>query len=130
MKPQTDNPLDRIPESPKPSVGIWFALLAPPSVALLHLQMSFALEHTACSTGSKLQIHIFTILSLLVIAWAGFIARRHWVQLGSEDPGQHPGPLGTLRLMSLLGMIGTGIFTLFILAQWFPNFVLPVCIRT
>jgi hypothetical protein len=32
--------------------------------------------------------------------------------------------------MALLGMIGAGIFTLFILAQWFPNAMLPVCIRT
>jgi hypothetical protein len=130
MKPLTDNPLDRIPESAKPSVGIWFAVLGPPSAALLHLQMSYSLEHTACATGTKVQIHIFTILCLAVVAWSGIIARRHWVDLGSDDPGQHPGPLGTLRLMSLMGMVGAGIFTLFILAQWFPNFVLPVCIRT
>jgi hypothetical protein len=130
MKPQTDNPLDRVPESPKPSVGIWFSLLTPPSVALLHLQLSYVLEHVACSTGSKLQIHIYTIVSLVVVAVAGLVARRHWVELGSDDPGQHPGPVGSLRLMSLFGMIGSGIFTLFILAQWFPNFILPVCIRT
>jgi hypothetical protein len=130
VKPQTDNPLDRIPESPKPSVGIWFALLGPPSAALLHLQMSYVFEHVACSTGSKLGIHIYTLLSLLIIAWAGLIARRHWIAEGSEGPGQHPGPLGTIRLMALSGMIGAGIFTLFVLAQWFPNIMLPVCIRT
>jgi hypothetical protein len=126
----TNNPLDRIPESPRPAIGIWFALLGPPMAALLHLQMSYALEHTACSTGTKLQLHIWTVLCLIVVAAAGLVARRHWIALGSEDPGQHPGPVGTLRLMSLLGMIGAGIFTLFILAQWFPNAMLPVCIQT
>lgn len=130
MKPMTDNPLDRVPESPKPSLGIWFALLGPPSAALLHLQMSFILEHTACATGTKIQIHIYTLISLLVVAWAALIAHRHWVAQGSEDPGQHAGPAGTLRLMALLGMIGAGVFTLFILAQWYPNVMLPTCIRT
>ena len=130
MNPMTDNPIDRIPESPKPAFGIWFALLLPPSVALLHLQFSYVLEHVACSTGSQLPIHVFTVLCLLVLAWAGLLAHRHWVEQGSDDPGQHPGPVGRVRLMALGGMIGAGIFTLFVLAQWFPNFVLPVCIQT
>ncbi|HUQ47676.1 MAG TPA: hypothetical protein VM053_05450 [Gemmatimonadaceae bacterium] len=130
MKPQTDNPLDRIPESPTPAVGIWFALIGPPTTALLHVQMSYALEHVACSTGSRMGIHAYTLLSLLIIGWAGLIARRHWIAAGADDPGQLPGPVGTIRLMALLGMIGSGIFTLFVLAQWFPNVMLPVCIRT
>jgi hypothetical protein len=52
------------------------------------------------------------------------------VRLGSDDPAQLPGPLGTRRLMALLGMIGSGIFGLFILAQWFPTFILSTCVRT
>jgi len=130
MKPMTDNPLDRVPESPRPVTGIWLSFLVPPLVGLLHLQMSYTLEHVACSTGSTMQIHIYTIVSLLVVAWCGLVARRHWVSLGSDDPGQHPGPLGSLRLMSLLGMIGSLVSALFILAQWYPNLILPVCIRT
>ena len=130
MKPMTENPLDRIPESPKPSLGIWFGLLGPPMAALLHLQMSYALEHTACATGNKLQLHIWTAVCLIIVLAAGLIAHRHWVALGSEGPGEQPGPSGTRRLMSLLGMIGAGIFTLFILAQWFPSLMLPVCIQT
>jgi hypothetical protein len=130
MKPMTDNPLDRIPESPKPSVGIWFAFIGPISMALLHLQFSYVLEHTACSTGTKLQTHIFSVISVFVIAWAYVVAHRHWVAAGSDDPGQHAGPIGTERLMALGGMILSGISMLFVLAQWFPNFILPVCIRT
>jgi hypothetical protein len=61
---------------------------------------------------------------------AAVIARREWVRLGSDDPAQLPGPLGTRRLMALLGMIGSGIFGLFILAQWFPTFILSTCVRT
>jgi hypothetical protein len=92
--------------------------------------MSFVLEHVACATGTKIYIHVFSVLSLVLIAWAGVLAYRHWVAQGSDDPGQHPGPMGTIRLMALGGMIGSAIFTLFVLAQWFPNFILPVCTRT
>lgn len=130
MKPMTDNSMDRVPESPRPVLGIWIAFVLPLLVALLHLQISYSLEHVACSTGSTIQIHIYTVVSLVVVVVCGLVARRHWISLGSADPGQHPGPVGSLRLMSLLGMIGSVMAVLFILAQWFPNFILPVCIRT
>ena len=130
MKPRSDNPADRIPESPRASIPIWVAFLLPPVMALLHLQVSYTLDHGACDSGSKLPLHVFSIIALIVDLFAGWLAHREWVRLGSEDPGQLPGPLGSRRLMALLGMIGAGIFGLFILAQWFPNFVLPPCIRT
>jgi len=130
VKPRSDNPLDRVPESPKPSVPIWLAFLLPPVMALLHLQISYPLDHTACSTGTKLQLHIFSVVALFIDAFAGLLAHREWVRLGSGTPGQLPGPLGSRRLMALLGMIGAGIFAIFIIAQWFPNFVLDPCVRT
>ena len=130
MKPRSDDPRDRVPESPMPSIPVWLAFLLPPVMALLHLQISYPLDHVACDTGTKLHIHIFSIASLIVDALAGWLAHREWVRLGSENPGQLPRPLGSRRLMALMGMIGAGLFALFILAQWLPNFVLPPCIRT
>jgi hypothetical protein len=111
-------------------VPIWFCTLAPPVAAILHLQFSYVLEHTACATRSKVGIHIITAFLLSIVIFAAVIARREWVREGSENPKQFPGPVGTRRLMALLGMVGAGIFALFILAQWFPNFVLDTCVRT
>ena len=130
MKPRSDDPLDRVPESIWPQVPIWFAALAPPIAALAHLQFSFVFEHTACVTKSKIQMHILTFVLMAVVVWAGLLAHRKWVEYGSDVPGQLPGPLGTRRLMALFGMIGAFIFGLFILSQWFPNFVLGTCVRT
>ena len=127
---RSDDPQDRLPPSPRPVVAIWFATLAPPIAAILHLQFSFVLEHTACATQSKLQIHLLTALLIAIVLWAGLVARREWIREGSDDPDQLPGPVGTRRLMALLGMIGAFIFGLFILAQWFPTFVLGTCVRT
>lgn len=130
MKPRSDDPVDRISGSPRPDIPIWFATLAPPIAAITHLQFSFVLEHTACATRSKVQMHLLTLFLLAIVISAGLVARREWVKLGSDDPGQLPGPLGSRRLIALLGMIGAFIFGLFILAQWFPNFVLGTCVRT
>ena len=130
MKPRSDDPVDRLPGSPKPELAIWFANLAPPITAITHLQFSYVLEHIACSTRSKWEMHALTIFLLAINIVAGLVARREWIKLGADDPEQLPAPLGTRRLMALLGIIGAFIFGLFILAQWFPNFVLPECVRT
>ena len=125
-----DDPRDRIPPRPWPAVPIWFAVLAPPIAALSQLQAGYIFEHVACSTGSKLGIHLVSVILLLVVLCGGLVARREWKREGSQDPQQLPGPVGTRRLMSLFGMVGAFIFGLFILAQWFPSFVLAPCVRT
>lgn len=130
MKKRSDDPLDRVPEKVRPAIPIWFAFIAPPIASITHLQAMYVLEHTACSTESKIQLHVASLVLFGVVVAAWFVAHAKWVELGSDDPGQLPGPLGSRRLMALLGMIGSGIFGLFILAQWLPAFILPVCIRT
>jgi hypothetical protein len=130
MKPRSDDPADRLPASPGPGFPIWFANLAPPITALAHLQFSFVLEHVACSTQVKWQMHALSTFLLAVNITAGLVARHEWIKLGSDHPGQVGAPVGPRRLVSLLGMIGAFIFGLFILAQWFPIFVLPECVRT
>jgi hypothetical protein len=130
MMPRSDDPMDRVPGRPWPSVPIWFAALAPPVAALSHLQFSYVFEHTACATQSKLSVHVVAIVFLLLDIAGGLVARSEWLKLGADYPHQLPGPLGSRRLLALLGMVGALIFGLFILAQWFPNFVLTVCERT
>jgi hypothetical protein len=130
MMPRSDDPLDRIPESPLPVLPIWFATLGPPVAAIAHLQAMYVFEHAACATQSKTGLHIVTVILIGAVIWAGLVARSEWLKLGAEDPGQLPGPLGSRRLMALLGMIGAFVFGLFILAQWFPTLVLGTCVRT
>ena len=130
MMPRSDDPADRVPGSVRPDIAIWFAALAPPIAALSHLQFSYVVEHAACSTQSKIGLHLVSLALLLLDIAGGLVARRQWLINGADDPEQLPGPLGTRRLMALFGMVGALIFGLFILAQWFPNIVLGVCERT
>lgn len=130
LKARSDEPLDRVPASIWSEVPIWFGALGAPIAAIAHLQFSFVLEHTACATRSKIGIHLVSLFLFTIVIAAGIVAHREWVKLGSEDPKQYPGPLGSRRFLALLGMIDTFIFGLFILAQWFPNLVLGTCVRT
>ena len=127
---RSDDPADRVPGSPLPVLPLWFACLAQPIAAIVHLQLSYVLAHTACSTATKILLHVATVGLIILIIAAGLTAARIWKRLGSDPPSQHPGPLGTHRLMALLGMMGSLIFGVFILAQWFPSLVLGPCVRT
>lgn len=109
--------------------AVWFALLIPPSTALLHLQFSYLLNHIACDVRSKIALHVFTVACLLLVLIAGLLARREWAAFGSVSPGEGSGPFGSRRLMALLGMIGAGIFAFIIIAQWLPNAMMPTCVR-
>ena len=129
MKERSENPRDRV-AGKVVTWSSWFAALAPPIAAITHLQAMLVLEHTACSTQRTIQLHVASLILFAVVIIAGIVARREWVKLGSDDPGQLPGPLGSRRLLALFGMIGTGIFGLFILAQWFPTLLLGPCVRT
>ena len=127
---RSDNPLDRISGSPWPTVPLWFAMLAPPAMALTHVLLGYPLEHTSCATQSLAQVHILTVILLSIIAVAGFIARREWLKYGAENPGQTPAPVGTRRFMALIAMIGSVLFFCIVLVQWIPTAFLPPCIRT
>ncbi len=130
MTQRSDSPADRIPESPRPSIPIWFGLLAPPSAALTHITLGYPVEHTSCATQTIVQFHILTLALLAITAVSGWIAHREWVRFGSEVPGQGPPPHGSRRLMALLGMIGAVLFAFIIIVQWLPVTMLPPCIRT
>ena len=110
--------------------ALWAGFLVPPAMALLNLMFAFVLGHIACQTGYRIGLHLFMLASLAVIVLAGFTAWRSWSALGEEDPGELSGPVGSRRLLALVGMVSAALSAYIVLAQWFPVFVLPPCIRT
>jgi hypothetical protein len=113
----------------RPSFRLWLVVLLPPATALLNLAFGYVLAHVACARGPKLPIHVFMLACLIIVLVAGVFARRDWVALGENDPGQLSGPVGSRRLMALLGIGGAALSAFFIISQWFPVFVLPPCLR-
>jgi hypothetical protein len=111
-------------------MAVWLGFLASPVAALMHLQLSYVFDHTSCSTGSTILIHVSTLVLIAIVVIGGIVSRSEWIKAGSGDPDQLPGPLGSRRLLSLGGILGSLIFGLFILAQWIPNLFLGPCIRT
>jgi hypothetical protein len=99
-------------------------------MALLNLAFGFVLGHIACEKGTKIGVHLFMFASLVVVLLAGLLAWRGWSSLGEDDPGELSGPVGTRRLLALVGIVSAALSALVILAQWYPAFVLPPCMRT
>jgi hypothetical protein len=113
----------------RPSLRLWLVFLLPPAMALLNLEFGYVLAHVACARGPKLPIHIFMLACFVVVVAAGIIGRREWLVLGEADPGQVSGPVGSRRLMALLGIGGAALSAFVILSQWLPVFLLPPCLR-
>ena len=73
MKTRSDDPADRVDGRFRELIPIWYALLAPPIASITHLQAMYVLEHTACSTHSKLQLHIASLILIAIVIVAAVI---------------------------------------------------------
>jgi hypothetical protein len=111
------------------STILWTGFLAPPALALLNVIFGFPLAYVACNTSSTLLLHLFMCATLALVVVAGLLAGKEWSALGTDDPGELSGPLGSRRLLALLGVTGASISVFFVLSQWYPVFVLGPCMR-
>ncbi|HUQ20812.1 MAG TPA: hypothetical protein VM099_14440 [Gemmatimonadaceae bacterium] len=110
--------------------GAWVGFLLPPAIAVGNLQFGFVLGHIACQTGSKIGVHIYMFVCLVLTLIGGFLAWREWTFLGEERPGQARSAIGSRRFLGLAGMMGAALSAYIVLAQWLPAFVLAPCMRT
>jgi len=120
-----------VPPVPERSLlALWLGFLLPPAMALLNVVFGFALSHIACETGSKLGVHIFVLVSLVIALIGGLLAWREWNASGEDTPGEIRGAFGSRRLLSFVGLLGFALSAFVILAQWLPVFILDPCMRT
>jgi hypothetical protein len=113
--------------SRKPRAGVWLALLAAPSVALLNLSVSYALSALACDPSISLPLNATSALSLVLTILMTLAAARAWPRHAA--PGEEPtgGPaVGTTFLPTLATAIGA-LSSLVIFAQWLAVWILPHC---
>jgi hypothetical protein len=75
--------------------ALWAGLLLAPAAFLLNLELAYALVPTACSTGTRLLMHIVHLVCLLLAAAGALTAWRSWrltgrpglVGQGAGSPG-------------------------------------------
>jgi hypothetical protein len=107
--------------------ALWIGLLAAPAAFMLNLELAYALVPTACSTGTRLIVHLVHFGCLLLAFGGGLLAWRTWRSAGAEWPGEEGGKVGRTRFMAGSGVVGSALFALVIMAQWIPSFILNPC---
>ncbi|HEX6615887.1 MAG TPA: hypothetical protein VF046_06235 [Gemmatimonadales bacterium] len=121
------DPRTAIPDA-KHIAGLWTGLLLAPASFLLSLALAYALVPRSCLRNDTLLVHAAQLLCLLLAIGGWVVAWRLWREAGPEWPhGEQGGPVGRTRFMAGLGFIVSAFFTLVLLAQWIPGFVLSPC---
>jgi hypothetical protein len=126
---QTDPaPQDVRPVPEKPSIldegtgVLWYAIVGTPLLALLNLELNYALTPVACRAGSRLAMNLVTAILLALVILAGVGAamrlRRNWL----EDT-----VLSRPSFMAMLGILESALFATLIIAQWLPHAFLSAC---
>jgi hypothetical protein len=105
---------------------LWAGVLLPPVAWALQLTVTYILSAFACEPPWDLSFHVVTILALGASLYGGWLGWRLWtrVQDGPENEG---GNVGRSRFMAVSAVALSALFSLVILAQWFPTFVYEPC---
>jgi nicotinamide riboside transporter PnuC len=106
---------------------LWFAVLAGPLAWMLGLNAQYSLVRVACARDNMLYLHAVSILTLLLAASGGWVAWREWRRTGRAWPDEQGGTMARSRFMVALGLLGSALFTLAILAQWVASLFLNPC---
>ncbi|HEX8271507.1 MAG TPA: hypothetical protein VF615_02575 [Longimicrobiaceae bacterium] len=107
--------------------ALWFAVLAGPVAWMLGLNAAYAFVRLACDEQTLLYMHASSLLTLALALGGGAVALREWRRAGGEWPGEGGGAVPRSRFMAALGLLGSGLFALTIVAQWIANLFLNPC---
>ena len=106
---------------------LWAGLLTPPAAWFLQLQAAYLMVYVSCAVGGNAPYHLASLASLALSAAGGVLSWRNWQKAGPEIPGEQGGPLTRSRFLALLGLLSGALFSVTIIAQWVPAFILPPC---
>lgn len=95
----------------------WLMIVAPAVICAAAMQINFVLVRQACSAQRNLALYVVTIVALALMVLVALIAYMTWRRAGAEWPGETADVTTRTRFISMLGLLGTGIFFLVTLAQ-------------
>lgn len=114
---------------PEGLLTLWVGVLLAPLAWFLHQQVSYLLVYRACESGSLAGFAVSTVLMLLLVGAGGFLAWRAWKYVGGGWRETGDRDLDRTRFLALLGLMGSGLFSVLIAAQWIPTLLVGPCTR-
>ncbi len=110
----------------KPS--LWAGMIGSPLVWLTQFLICYALVPYVCHTQKFFSLHLTTLVALILVAGAGVLCWREWVDAGLRAPQSADGDrLGTTRLAAVVGLLTSTLAFLLILAQGIAPFFIDPC---
>jgi hypothetical protein len=111
---------------------LWSGMLAGPLVWLALLQTNYVLSYVACEQRQTWFLHVATLVAVMVVAAAGFLAwRAGHAPRQLDEPATPPvgaaTAAGRARWMALFAAITSMWFIIVILAMSVPVVVLRTC---
>jgi hypothetical protein len=101
---------------PAHGLRVWFAVLGPIVVWMVHLVAESALARVACTHGLTWVLNAVTVVLALVVLWAMAISWSLFRE-GERAEEASSSPLATTRFLGLLGLFSGGINLLLILTE-------------
>jgi hypothetical protein len=120
---------DRDRFHPEGHLTLWAGVLLAPLAWFLHQQVSYLLVYAACESGSLVGFSVWSVIMLLLVGGSGFVAWRAWDHAGRGWGETGDRDLDRTRFLALLGLMGCGLFSVLIAAQWIPTLLVGPCTR-
>jgi hypothetical protein len=107
--------------------ALWMGLLLAPTAFLVNLELSYLAVPESCARGTAPPLHLIHGACLLAALAGAVIAWQRW----SAGAGGHPSEAGLSasrsQFLAGLGLAGSALFALTIVAQWIPTLTLHPC---
>jgi hypothetical protein len=105
----------------------WVGLFLAPAAFFAHLQIRYVLVPWACAVNGWVWVHLVDVLSLAITLLGVLAAWRTWQRAGREEPSEAGGAIPRTRMMGVMGVGTSLLFTLLLLAQWMTSFFFTPC---
>jgi hypothetical protein len=109
------------------NVLLWTGLLVPPIVWAIQMQVNYVLVSQLCQQGNSWPVYLVSLPALLITLAAGFGSWRAWARVNGVRSDDGARPASVARFMAVLGVMTSALFSLVIIAQAVPSFILHGC---
>ena len=118
-------------ESDETNLGkpaLWAGIIGAPMIWLTQFLICYALVPYVCHTHKFFSLHLTTLIALILVAAAGVVCWKEWMDSGLRSPQSEDGDrLGSTRLAALVGLLSSALTFLLIVAQGIATFMVDPC---